>query len=304
MRSNIQEKHILDNHLKRKTPCVSIIEEQKKNNDIDSKEMLEIEKLKIKLEIENAKLLTKEKDLENKKELLLLKSQIDQEAISLKSEKDFEIKKELILLKNDKMLERGLQIEKTKTERKEKTTNMINSQNKITNITNITNNVINHISEKYKDNLSVNHLPLIYDHKYNELAYPEFTRPGQNIKKIYDKSEKFQKNILEYYFKEPDDQCLFYIEEIEKFFGLYKDQERNIEVKEVEFKEEILPELKDNMLKALQYIYDNIRKYKKIDSHDEKYLNLYANISAIIKGYCSAEHLLKTLFTVPSDEYK
>ena len=261
----------LNNHLNRKYPCKKPSVPEKSKSDI-----------KLEMDIKKLEILTKNKlEIEDRK---------------------FQHKKELIELNKLAFIEKNTQIEMLKTTRKEKTVTNINNGN----IINITNNVIQHIGAKYKDNEDISLLKANCEHAFDNMIYNFGEPPGETMLKIYDKSSSFTRNILEYCFEDPKSQSIFYIKELDKFFGIYVDKDYKIEIKETKFDTEVLPILTDCNIKFSDFLVNEIQKYKNLETtaEQDKYLMLYGHNAALKKGYTGIEYASKNIFEekIPDQE--
>lgn len=260
---------ILEKHMKRKTPCIDVVE---------VKQDVEI----MRLELESRKLSIRERELDIKEKHIEAKRQ------------ELETKKELIELKKQAFIEKNTVIEKLKTERKEKTSVVINNNNTI----NITNNIVNHIKNNYSDNYDISAFKERLENTYGELTHPFDLKPFELMLKFYDNytdDTVLFNDIMKFSFIDEKDRCLFYFKEIDKFFALYKDNDKNSElsVRETDFDKELKKPCESIVVKILNFIYNNIPtdKYKY-----EKSQKLLEYSSCFQQGFGSTRNLVGKFF--------
>ena len=236
----------LTQHLNRKTSCVKEIirficincgqefasnfnlqRHMNKKNKCKSKLEIEIE-LKIKLENEKHK-----NNLELEKE-----------------------KRETIEAKKNAAIE----IEKIRSERKERTTNIINVEI----INNITNNVINNLNNTYNDNRIVyNSTGLEYIHSNKMISYDV-----DKVTDIYDKSKdaiEMSEHILKDHFNNDnhtETKCLFYDPETEKFYKKTKSGWKIVNYEKID------PVITHIVDEGLDKIKDAVEEPHSIDDED------------------------------------
>lgn len=272
----------LESHMKRKTPCVvekieePVVEEETKSLQ---KQKIEIEKLKIEVRL---------KELETK---FLL-----QEKIEKSRENTAKSRKELIKLKKKTNINSN------------NNSNNVNSNNNVSYAQNkiniITNNVVNYITENYKYNKTIEDLPKRYEFISKELKGHLYPKSREMVKDIYENPDGFEKTLLTYCHPSKSAQCLFYIEELEKFFGIYKNGSCDIKVKEVKVRKEILPNLNEFLLSSLKYVYNNIHRYKIIEERETRYTELSLHIESFINGYYDTQQLLQNIFVLSRKIYE
>lgn len=281
----------INRHKQRKTPCKVIdrkselelklaIEKEKTERlkiekNLEKKAKMDIIKLKNKKEVEVIKL-KKEKDLENIREKIELEKAKELEIIEKKKEKELAQKDKqkeleadrgniaikLIQEKAELQLSRSQAIEKLKTERKEKTSQIININNTVNNINSIIQYITNEYSDEYK--------PTIEEAEdYNEdLHISNSYDNGKFYKRIYIENNSDCYDILvafiRRYWANPDHdlyQCLFYNKSIDEFVGhCIKDTGKEFRV--VDFDKELLTQtlklFNQDRLKLIKVIQSSI----------------------------------------------
>lgn len=263
----------LERHKNRKTPCIKNMEvtiniPQVSKSDEKQKNRLKIEKEKTKqLEL---KLKEKTMEIEAQKELKLLEI-------------------EALKLRNDSRLKE----EEMKTERKEKTTHIINNQQNIT----IQNNFVLNIQNKYVTDYVI------------AIESEEFKEYENDIYKIaIDKKLLFNrylfdtsKNINEFISiflrllfnceSKIDYKNMFYSRDLNAFFGIFKiliegnEKECYKEIREISYENHIDPIFRPIIQTLLEYMKDAHRKEPGIeDKNYMKYIDMNNNKKKVLES--------------------
>lgn len=271
----------LDSHSKRKFPCKSPIEIQSAT-ERELQLRLEIEKVKaeVKIQLTNKKMIMKEKELEVKAK----QREINKEKILGAIE--------IIEARNAAAAKRGTAIELLKTERKEKTPQVIHN--------NITNNYIINVTQHIKKNCidittpTMSELPNIKNNFIETISLVDDDDPvdtdrkQKEIKRIFNDCKDgtaVVKEVIKSSFnnmRTPNMQFIFFYRPANKFFGIFDTPSLDYDVRVIEFNGDLLPTFTNTLLETFGIIVDDIPKCIKISKYyenDDDEKNYYKHLN-------------------------
>ncbi len=303
-------KYNLERHINRKTPCDYSVELKcdkcgkefstkfnygrhiKRKTDCSNNVQLEVEREKTKQQ--EAKIKQEEEKTKRELEKIKLKAEMELK----KMEKELELKQKEIELRTLKTLE----IEQAKTERKEKTPQIINN---IQNIT-IQNNFIQYIENKYVTEKVIT----LNSDRFRKLIKKIFEYYiakkipyNCNLCNVSKTAEEFTIIFFKLLFNNetrPFLKCMFYNRDLDTFFGIFDkfslEDNKNKEVKKIDFEKYVEPIIKPIIIELFKSISEYFKQndlYQSIlDDGYKKFIDITQGKSEILN---SLENIAKCI---------
>jgi uncharacterized C2H2 Zn-finger protein len=157
----------------------------------------------------------------------------------------------------------------------------------------ITKDYKRYIYTNFKDNDDMSTMRQTMETQYQYIADPLSNRTREVMLSHFDIQNNDRlpiTKILLFYYKNSKSQSLFYYKDLDGFFGIYLNQNKELEIKEVMFDEEVLPIIQEYIIKLAECLIDNLEQFspktykltsfcERVKQNSYNYLRKYAGIA-------------------------